>query len=121
MCYVSTCENEWPHLHIMSIEEIMSLQTCEIWPEDWIDGDYLEFKRDYQYGKLMESVLKHGFQPGFAPEIIDGQVFEGHHRITLMHDISGQWCPWQDTINDDQWDYDWERYVYGRSTITIDV
>jgi hypothetical protein len=112
MCYVSSCQNEWPHLHIIPIEDIMSIRTCEIQPEDWIEGGYLEFKRDYQYERLLVSVQERGFWPDFAPEIIDGMVYDGHHRITMFYDISGHWCPWQDTINYNQWNDDWERYVY---------
>lgn len=111
---MSDCTNEWPHLHIMPMEDILSLDTCEINAEEWFDDNYLEYKRDYQYLELKESVLKHGFQPGFAPEVIDGIVDEGHHRITLMYDISGVWCPWQDTRNYDQWESNWEHYVYSR-------
>lgn len=123
MCYVSTCDNPWPHLHIMPIEEMLAIDTCEIPAEDWlnyyccdecdsVNGGYLEFKRDDQYEDLVKSINEYGFQPGFAPEVLDGMVQEGHHRITAMYDISGHWCPWQDSCNRDQWSENWEHYVY---------
>jgi len=133
MCYVSECENEWPHLHIKPLSEMMSTPTCEISPGSWFEWDgwydgtdynfksfsdaesYLEYKRDEQYWALRRSVEEHGFWPDFAPEIIDGVIEEGHHRITLFHDISGQWCPWQDKFNYDQYESNWEHYVYSRT------
>jgi hypothetical protein len=120
MCFVSTCNNPWPHLHIMPIAEILGLDTCEIRSEEW-EHWYLEYKRDYQYDCLKRSVTEHGFQPGFAPEIIEGIINEGHHRITLMYDLSGYWCPWQDIRNYDQWNDDWEHYVYSTTAVTVDA
>lgn len=129
ICFVSTCDNEWPHLHIKPIEEIMSIRTTEIRPEDWFNWngifvddedsqedfpDYLSYKRDEQYYMLKKSIEEHGFQPGFAPEIIKGVISEGHHRITLFYDIA-RWCPWQDTENWDQYNDDWEHFIYGVS------
>lgn len=127
MCYVSSCDNEWPHLHIMPMEDILDLDTCEISNYEWQVCEqargltYLEFKRDFQYRELKESILKHGFYPDFAPEIRDGIVVEGHHRITVMYDISGVWCPWQEYENEDQWESNWERYVYSTGTIRVDA
>lgn len=129
-CFVSSCENEWPHLHIMPLEEMMSKQSAEIDPASWfnwdgyyIEGDYshrkhksyLAYKRDEQYRAIKQSIKKHGFWPGFAPEIIDGVIEEGHHRITAFHDMGVYWIPWQDTFNYDQYEDNWEHYVYGRT------
>lgn len=131
MCYVVSCDNEWPHLHIMPMSEILSLDTCEISGEEWTTQamstyvesniSYLEFKRDFQYEDVKQSILKHGFQPNFAPEIRNGVVQEGHHRITAMYDISGEWCPWQESENGDQWETDWEYYVYPKRFVESDA
>lgn len=101
-CFVSTCDVEDPHVHIMPVEDILKLYTCEIYPDEWHQW-YLDAKRnEYAYVDFDKSVRLHGFQPGFAPEIIDNEIYEGHHRITWFYDNS-YWCPWQDTVNSRQY------------------
>jgi hypothetical protein len=99
----------------MPMEDMLALDTCEIRSSEWTAG-YLEYKRDEQYEDVKKSIIEHGFQPGFAPEIVDGIVVEGHHRITAMYELS-VWCPWQEHENVDQYENNWEHYVYPRELV----
>lgn len=111
---MSSCATEWPHLHIMPFEQLMQMDSCECLQDEL--QSHLQLKRmDDWYEELIESILDYGFQPGFAPEIIHDSIYEGHHRIAAMQEISGIWCPWQDIENDNQWEADWETYVYPRT------
>ena len=114
MCYVSSCDNPWPHLHIIPIEEVLMMDSIDVTDSDGTYGSLENVlkaaKADYQFNEVVDSIVKLGYQPGFATEIRHYTIMEGHHRLAAMQQISGYWTPWQELEQQGQW-YDWETYL----------
>lgn len=96
------CDVEWPHLHIRPLEEVLNYRSCDApayggkYGRDCLDG-----KRDdaAQIHALRTLIERDGFKAGYGIGIeLDGEfIHDGHHRLTVMHDIGAYWCPVQST------------------------
>lgn len=93
-CNDNTCYNEWPHLHILPLSEVLGFLSLE---GDEIADDYIEEKReDSWYPALCSKLDVEGFNAGI--HIVDDPEYpkaikDGHHRLLYCRDRGQYWCP----------------------------
>lgn len=95
------CDNDWPHLHILPMEEVLDYDSCDAFGmgENAKARSVLDYKRrdEIQIECLREIIERDGFKEGYGIAIRFGErwVHDGHHRLTVLYDMGAKWCPVQ--------------------------
>lgn len=96
----SDCDVEWPHLHIMPLEEVLDYESCDApyyggkYGRDCLNGKRRDEAHIYALRTLIE---RDGFRQGYGVAVFHDTkwIHDGHHRLTVMHDLGAYWCPVQ--------------------------
>lgn len=103
-CGYNGCDNEYPHLHIRPMSEMFRCDSSDFFEgvRDW--ASLLAHKREHtaQMSALLDVICEEGFVPGYAVMVTDNfaKVKNGHHRLTLLHDLGMNFCPVQHDYED---------------------
>jgi hypothetical protein len=97
------CPHEWPHLHILPLEDVLDFESCDAYRlggrygRDCLDDKRKDAAQIYALRTLIE---REGFKAGFGVAVYEeaGWIHDGHHRLTVMHDIGAYWCPVQEKV-----------------------